>query len=126
MHLSDLPRLSIRDTVENCTLRRMGSLRASGKALFNSLDSSIYELSAPSTSKRYKNWRKHAYLTLQCFEERQTRMPGYLADEPPLLVKIHPLKVWLVTREDLIGLRYDPDLRHACKPYCPVTVDQIR
>lgn len=39
--LGRLPRLSTRDTVENCVLRKIGPFSASGNELLTSRDSSI-------------------------------------------------------------------------------------
>lgn len=38
-------------------------------------------------------------------------MPGYLADKPPLLVKVHPMQEGFIVYEDLVGLGDDPDLK---------------
>lgn len=38
-------------------------------------------------------------------------MSGYLTDEPPLFVKVHPMQKGLIVYEDLVGLGDDPDLK---------------
>lgn len=42
-------------------------------------------------------------------------MTRNLADEPPLLVEVHPLKIRLIAGKDLIGFWDYPDLHHSCQ-----------
>lgn len=38
-------------------------------------------------------------------------MSGYLANKPPLFVKVHPMQKGFIVDEDLVGLGDDPDLK---------------
>jgi hypothetical protein len=53
------------------------------------------------------------YFAPKGFEKCQPRMTGDLANKSLLFVKIHPLKVRFIVREDLVGLWDNPDLRQS-------------